>query len=131
MMSQSIMLALVVDATGKGRSGMAYGYASDIGNMDECLSIDTQVASVPVSGQYCMVNLDFPMLNKSHVDYMKKVRFDLKGSSLEDTVYELYADYMELMMYTPTAFRFGVCFPSSCDKDELQRFLTKCKDFAH
>lgn len=30
---------------------MAYGYASDIGKIDECLSIVTQVASVPVSGQ--------------------------------------------------------------------------------
>lgn len=81
----------VFDATGKGRSGLAYGYVSDIGNMDECLSIDTTVDDWPLKGQYCMVEVRLPMMNKSNVDYLRKVDFDVRGTELQDTVYELYA----------------------------------------
>lgn len=116
----------VVDATGKGRSGLAHGYAGDIGNMDECLSIDQNIEDTRIAGQYCLVHLNFPLLEKTGIDYTKKVHFSLKGSKLEGTVYEMYAEFMEMMMFTPTTFKFGLCFPSACDASEMQRFMTKC-----
>src|SRR5689334_2784811 len=93
--------------------------------MDECLSIDVNIDKTRIAGQYCLVHLDFPMLHKNNIDYTKKIHFSLKGSKLEDTVYEMYAEFMELMMFTPTTFKFGLCFPTVCDKSEMQRFISK------
>ena len=105
---------------------MAYGYTSDIGNMDECLSISQNVDNVKVNGQYCMANIDMPMMKKSNVvDYSRKVIFNLTNTKLKESVYEIYAKHMELMMFTPTTFKVGICFPSTCDYHELQRVLEK------
>ncbi|KAI1293780.1 hypothetical protein HDE_06527 [Halotydeus destructor] len=95
--------------------------------MDECLSIDTKVEGSQMAGQYCMVNLNFPLFNKSLVrqDYKHRLIFNVDNSQLQDTVHEVYAKHMEMMMFSPTTFRFGLCFPSSCDKSEIEQYLVK------
>lgn len=118
---------IVVDATGKGRSGLAYGYVSDIGNMDECLTIDQTVKSQRIAGKYCLMNIHLPLLEKTNVEYARKIQFNLNGTELEQTVYELYGRHMEMMMYTPMTFKFGLCFPSSCRRAEIEHFVNSSK----
>lgn len=100
--------------------------------MDECLSIGEKLGDIDIGGQYCMVHINLPLMNKSNVvDYTKKVDFHLKDTALKGTVYEMFANHMELMMYTPTTFRFGVCFPSACSRFELQTYLDQGNCFMH
>ena len=111
------------DSTGKGRSGMAYGYMSDVGNMDECITNDISIDGKRLNGKYCMASLNLPLLNKSDISNLHGVKFDLKNTPLEGTIYQHYAIFVEMMMYTPAGFKFGICMPSSCQMHQVERFL--------
>ena len=112
-----------LDSSGKGRSGMAYGYTSDVGNMDECITNDVTVQDQRISGKYCMLSLNLPLLSKNNVSNLQGVKLSLTDTRLKGSVFELYAVFLEMMMYTPAGFRFGVCLPSACEAQLLERFL--------
>lgn len=113
----------VMDASGRGRSGMAYGYLADLGNMDECLSVSCK----HFTPQFCNVRIRFPAFDKSKVPMRTGVHFTLKQTTLEGSVYENFARHLELMTYTDTAFYFGVCLPLSCTAADIDNVLHKCK----
>lgn len=121
-----------LDSTGRGRSGMAYGYVADVGNLDECITIDEIFPSNKrISGKYCMLSLDLPKVSKQSIHPLFGVNFSLQNTPLEDTVYELYAIFMEQMVYTPVAFKFGICLPADCDEKQAEKFLNNQLNNTH
>lgn len=115
----------VLDASSRGQSGFAHGYIADLGYYDECLSIHVK-GEKPFAGQYCMVNLKFPLPKKPEKGknwmrpYKLGVNDDLKG-----TLYEFYANHTELFFYE--TFSFAVCVPSTCSRDEVDSVVQDCK----
>ena len=114
-----------LDSSGRGRAGMAYGYTSDVGNLDECITNDVTVKGRRMNGKYCLLNLNLPLLSKEQVHPLHGVNFSLKKTPLEGTVYDLYSIFVEMMMYSPAGFKFGLCLPASCSAESVEKFINK------
>lgn len=115
-----------LDSSGRGRAGMAYGYTSDVGNMDECITNEVPVhvsAGHKISGKYCLLKLNLPLLQKADVPNLLGVHMSLSNSSLSGSVFDMYSVFVEMMMFSPAGFQFGVCMPSACGPAEVERFL--------
>jgi hypothetical protein len=114
-----------LDSSGRGRTGMAYGYTSDAGILDECITNDVIVNDQRINGKYCLLSLSLPLLTKDKVHPLFGVKFNLSGSELEGTVYELYSIFTEMMMYTPAGFKFGLCLPAACSQESVEDYINK------
>lgn len=120
---------LVLDASGKGKSGFAYGYLADLGNYDACIGISRKEnldgKQVDLNGKYCMVSLRFPLPPKPERNWIGAMRIDFKEPELKDTIYEYYGNHTELFYHE--TFSFAVCMPAACEREDLDAVLQDCK----
>lgn len=115
-----------LDSSGRRRTGMAYGHTSDAGNLDECIYNDVVVNDHRINGKYCLLSLHLPLLTKDKVHPLHGIQFSLSETPLEGTVYDsVYSVFVEMMMYTPSGFKFGLCLPSSCSKESVEKFINE------
>ncbi|XP_062124808.1 nose resistant to fluoxetine protein 6-like isoform X3 [Drosophila sulfurigaster albostrigata] len=53
----------MMDSWGSYPNGLLYGNSIDMGNYDECLSIDKEIANNPnIKGKYCLARVPFPVV---------------------------------------------------------------------
>jgi len=111
----------VVDASAHGQSGLAFGYIADLGHRDECLAIDVN-DDHPFTGQYCLMNLEFPMVGKQRdKNWLRPLKLNLTEVGLQGTVYEHYGNHSEVFHHEHHTF--AICLPSTCSMDEISMLI--------
>lgn len=64
-----------MDSSGKGKSGLTYGYISDLGNFDQCIGLNVRKEMTSngkeFGGMYCMVNLKFPQTREPERNFLR------------------------------------------------------------
>lgn len=123
-----------MDSSARGHSGLAYGYASDLGHHDECLAInvDEQFEDgqrAKFRGRYCFVNLHMPPTAKLERNWLKPLKLDLSKTKLRRTVYEYYGNNSEFFHHN--AFAFALCIPSTCSRDDLNLIVQDSESRSH
>lgn len=58
-----------LDASARGRSGLAAGYISDLGDITQCLSI--RKGERQFSGSYCLLDFKFPLTQKPERNFLR------------------------------------------------------------
>lgn len=58
-----------LDASARGRSGLASGYISDLGDITQCLGIEK--GERDFSGSYCLVDVKFPLTKKPERNFLR------------------------------------------------------------
>ena len=68
-----------MDSAGRGKSGMTYGFISDLGQFDQCLGIKVKKEETTnakeFQGKYCMVNLKFPLTQEPDRNFLRASHF--------------------------------------------------------
>ncbi|XP_064457124.1 nose resistant to fluoxetine protein 6-like [Ornithodoros turicata] len=108
----------MVDASGKVPTGVLTGAAASLGSYDQCMTIGEGVSPEEVEendiivGQYCTVNIRFPILPRP---YSNSSEIITDGQSFMHWVY----NYGRWLKYFP--IRIGACVPTQCSKDDLYK----------
>ena len=122
-MDNSLIVPPVVDASAHGQAGLAYGYITDLGNRDECLSIEVNDdQGHQFTGQYCHANLIFPeVVPKRDKNWLRPLKLNLTDVGLQGTLYEYYGNHSEIFHHEHHTF--ALCLPSSCSMDDIEKLL--------
>ncbi|XP_022241743.1 nose resistant to fluoxetine protein 6-like [Limulus polyphemus] len=116
------------DASGKPPGGLLEGTVTAFGSFDQCLRIWVPKRYLGpnngvMQGQYCSVHFQPPLPSRERYDTALKT-FDLFSniSSKDNLLYELgqHAQY-----FTFIAYRFGICVPSSCTREDVTKVAKK------
>ncbi|GIY12985.1 nose resistant to fluoxetine protein 6 [Caerostris darwini] len=105
------------DSTSKLPSGILEGTLSELGSYDQCLNVEVPFnnGSIDLQGQYCGVEIDRILPKIPFNFYLGKThKTDPLGS-----VGKLIEDVGSIFFYSK--FRFGVCVPSKCTQQDMQR----------
>lgn len=103
-----ISLNLVYEANGKPKNGKLFGYNGDLGDYDQCLTIQNDPnAQIKFTGQYCLVSIQSEESEsiKNQPLYKKNIQ-KLSESS------KFITDFSLGMIQ-------GVCLPSTCNINNL------------
>lgn len=123
-------LCEVLDSSARGQSGFTRGYLTDLGDFGNCLSIKVNEPDDSFRGQYCLVSIHFPAVEKPANNWLGFARkLDVSGTDMKNTVYEYYGNHSELFSYA--TFTLAVCMPSTCSRDDLNSVLQNRECFAH
>jgi hypothetical protein len=120
----------VFDSYGRIQAGFIEGTLTDLGEFSECLSVDipvgaddTLTAHTPIdsSGKYCLLELGFPMPDRTG----RHVRFDqpvIKVNESDPLTGSMWGDISKHMngLYTVKSLRIGICVPSTCQAEEVE-----------
>lgn len=107
----------VYEASGKPKNGKLFGYNGDLGDFDQCLSIQTNTDSkIQFTGQYCLLSIQTSEadLIKEREDYKKNVK-GLSESSKFITDFSLGTVQ-------------GICLPSTCNIENVADSINKSKN---
>ena len=120
----------VLDASARGHSGLTNGYITDLGSYHQCLRIKVRDAlqdqPVDFNGQYCMVSINFPEVQRPKHNWLGVARkIDFSNTDLKNTLYEYYGNYSEI--FTTETFSFALCIPSACSREELDKVVQRCE----
>ncbi|CAN7991500.1 unnamed protein product, partial [Ixodes pacificus] len=103
----------VVDSSGKLPNGLMSGTAVSLGHFDQCLDID---AGGAFRGQFCNLELwlrDLPRPSAKSEDVIPD----------GDSALSFFYDNGYWLKLFP--MRLGICIPSACSADDLQRMATQ------
>ncbi|GIY48493.1 nose resistant to fluoxetine protein 6 [Caerostris extrusa] len=105
------------DSTSKLPSGILEGTLSELGSYDQCLNVEVPFknGSMDLQGQYCGVEIDRILPKIPFNFYLGKTP---KTDPLA-SVGKLIEDMGSIFFYSK--FRFGVCVPSKCTQQDMQR----------
>lgn len=101
-------------------TGMMSTTTTELGDFDQCLSIDGSFSGDSFVGKYCLatVNLPRPALFKTPAG--------LNTSALEPTWIGKYIDQWYIID-SKNPIASGICFPSLCNQAEIKDILQSCK----
>ncbi|XP_074593384.1 nose resistant to fluoxetine protein 6-like [Brevipalpus obovatus] len=113
-----------IESSAGTKPGFLQGYISDLGNYRECVSISHQAANSPeFKGQYCLVQIHFPLPSKPPNSKFEDIQLNLEGTQLKDTYFNIYAK--EINFFYNNTFSFGFCIPSACTPKDLDTVTQK------
>ncbi|KAI1293491.1 Nose resistant to fluoxetine protein 6 [Halotydeus destructor] len=110
-----------IDATGRGKSGLAHGYIGDLGHREECLGIRVK-GDQQLQGQYCLVHLKFPATPKRNPNFVSPQKLDLSDAGLQGTIYEHFGNHSEIFHHEHHTF--ALCTPVGCSPQDVSAILT-------
>ena len=126
----------VLASYGRMAPGFVEGTLTDLGEFTECLNVDIPMSPhthfekgdpVDSIGKYCLLELEFPMPNRPdrRVRFNKPViRLNNASRELEDSVWGDMVTHLN-GMYSVKALRLGICIPSTCTADEIERLVKR------
>ncbi|CAN7993534.1 unnamed protein product, partial [Ixodes hexagonus] len=103
----------VVDSSGKLPNGLMSGTAASLGHFDQCLDIEVGDA---FRGQFCNLELWLRDLPRP------SVRAEDIIADKESVLAFFYENGYWLKLFP---MRMGICIPSACSADDLQRMATQ------
>lgn len=116
----------MVDASSKLPSGILEGTVSDLGDFDQCLGIRFKSRfndnEEDFRGQYCGVALRMPLPPKPEV--IRKDVFIVNPDHFSNVFRDLA---VKSHNFYHTFFRFGLCLPSHCSKEDVQKLISPAK----
>jgi len=99
--------------------GLLSGSSTELGDFDQCLSIDGAFQGRQFTGKYCLATVH---LQKTELfKPLELNRTLLKPAWIADTIEQWHNNDNWF------ALANGVCFPSVCDADEIRSILQACK----
>lgn len=83
----------VFDSATKFPNGVLVGSTYDLGNFDECLQVDVNVAKQNIKGKYCLASIKFaPMVERT--PNMNVNPWSLNGSTWDRIQVKNYLSYL-------------------------------------
>ncbi|XP_075551279.1 O-acyltransferase like protein-like [Dermacentor variabilis] len=103
----------LADASGKMPMGVMTGSLATLGSFDQCLSVRHEEEDGDIIvGRYCTLNIQFPGLPRPYKNSSELIK---DPDSFMHWVY----NYGKWIKYFP--IRIGVCLPSHCEKEDLEK----------
>lgn len=105
----------VYEASGKPKNGKLFGYNGDLGDFDQCLSIQTELPGQArqFRGQYCLVSLQ-----TEEIEWIKRQPIYHKNSVGLSESSRFITDFSLGTVQ-------GVCLPSTCDINDVLDSVNK------
>lgn len=115
----------MLDASGLGDSGYMTRMATDFGDYDQCMDVQTPKGKgnegQSFIGQYCMFRIHFPVPPKEDKLYIDSI--DLSGTEMSGTWLEKVTLFYKYFYFDNMAG--SVCFPSTCKPTEIEQIFHK------
>ncbi|KAL3173279.1 hypothetical protein MRX96_012406 [Rhipicephalus microplus] len=103
----------LADSSGKMPMGVMTGSLATLGSFDQCLSVrHEEEDGDTIVGKYCTLNIQFPGLPRPFKNSSELIK---DPDSFMHWVY----NYGKWIKYFP--IRIGVCLPSLCEKEDLEK----------
>ncbi|CAH0386098.1 unnamed protein product [Bemisia tabaci] len=108
------------EASAKSASGYLYGQPSQLGNFDECVSV--QDTAPGVSGRYCLAKIEFSPTYRLYPEYYS---FPLEGlsPSPDVNVWEYVKKSREPARERRDFVKWAVCVPAACSWKDVEESL--------
>lgn len=109
-----------MDSMAKMKPGFLSGEFADFGKWDQCIETNYHEKGVDFDGKFCLYEMHWPQPETD--EEVKEIATAFNGSWLED-----YEKMHRVFRVAPITN--AICFPSVCDKEEIQTAVQFCKYF--
>lgn len=122
-----MLFRLVIDSMGSLPVGLFSSTITQLGDFDQCLSIDGIFKETSFVGKYCLATVNIPRTAYQPVTFNTSV-FKSKSSKND---YNWKIDAVELWHKLDNKYSIStaVCFPSLCHENEVKIVLKSCEYF--
>ena len=109
----------VIDSMATYPAGVLSGTTTDLGDFDQCISIDGNFQQQQIVGKYCLATVSLPK-----TELFKS--FEANGTNLKPF---WIAKIIEQWHNNDNWYSLatGLCFPSLCHQEEIRSILRACK----
>ncbi len=90
----------------------------ELGDFDQCLTVDGQFKKVDFVGKYCLATVNLPRKSYQPVTYNASVL----GAKWKVDAVELWHQ-----LDNKYSISVGICFPSLCRENEIRAVMRSCK----
>lgn len=120
-----MLFRLVIDSMGSLPVGLLSSTITQLGDFDQCLSVDGIFEETSFVGKYCLATVNIPRTAYQPVTFNTSV-FKSKNSEND---FNWKVDAVELwhQMDNKYPITTAICFPSICRQEEVRTMMRSCK----